>query len=315
MTGTRRILSPRFLATAAVAAGVLAAGCSGGPRPDVAAVVAGREIPAAEAETLADRYVSSQPGEQAADELGRDEVTRLVLGYLIKMAYLEHLAADLGVDDRPSALEESAAAEVPAAEYQTAGWRPEDFDRSLRAGRLSKAIAEQVFPAVPVSEDELRARYEERAGALAQSWRAAVRMAYFTEEAQARELRARVGRGEPFAAAASALGAVEQGDLGLVTPASPLPEPLLDSIAGLAAGEASGPLSVGGLWGAALVEEREELPALSFEDVRGDLGRVVQDQRRQELFDVWFAKKLAAARVRVDGFYGKWDPDVQGVTG
>jgi hypothetical protein len=62
------------------------------------------------------------------------------------------------------------------------------------------------------------------------------------------------------------------------------------------------------------VESREELPALSFEDVRPDVERLAVDHKRQELFNTWFTKKLASAPVRVDGPYGDWDPSLQGVT-
>jgi predicted aminopeptidase len=67
------------------------------------------------------------------------------------------------------------------------------------------------------------------------------------------------------------------------------------------------------MWACPFVEQRQDLPALSFDEVRADLARSLEDQKRQELFNTWFAKKLASARVRVAGAYGDWDPALPGV--
>jgi hypothetical protein len=141
--GTRR----RLLAGVAVAVTLAAGGCSGGgsSTPTVAAVVEGQDIPVRETEALLHAHLDEAAETAAAaghgDDGDREErAGRFVLLYQIKHALLRHLAAGMGLPDPP------------------ADEQPEET-----AGRLSRAMAERLFPSVEITEAELRAEYERRA--------------------------------------------------------------------------------------------------------------------------------------------------------
>ena len=143
MTG-RRLRALLVSLAAAVAAG----GCSGGgdgDTPAVAAVVEGQEIEAAETETLLHAHLDEEET-AAGDSHGHDgdreeRAGRFVLLYQIKHALVRHLAAEMGLPEPPPGEEAEAA-----------------------AGRLSREMAERLFPDVEITETELRSEYDRRAG-------------------------------------------------------------------------------------------------------------------------------------------------------
>lgn len=303
----------RLAAMGAVVVALAACG-SGGP-PAEAAAVAGTSITADKVEDLTSRYLRSETAEkvkQAAGPMGRKEAARVTLGYLIRGALLERLAAELGAQSQPADLD-ALAGEVPGSEFASLGWGQADLERALELARLSQAVAGKVFPEVEVPEADLRRRYEENPGLYAPSWRARARAAYFTSDGAARALRERTSRGESFAEAAAALGATQVGDLGTVTPTASLPEAVIRPIGEVPPGQVSDPVPGGGGWLAVLVEQREDIPQRSFEDARPELLRVLQDQERQQLFNTWFDKRLKEARVKVSGYYGGWNTSTQTV--
>jgi hypothetical protein len=131
-----------------LAALLAASGCSGGGEgnaPAVAAVVEGQEISARETEKLLHAHLDEEET-AAGDSHGHDgdreeRAGRFVLLYQIKHTLVRHLAAGMGLPEPPPGEEPEAA-----------------------AGRLSRAMAERLFPAVEITEAELRAAYDRRAG-------------------------------------------------------------------------------------------------------------------------------------------------------
>jgi hypothetical protein len=302
----------------AVTLAVVAGGCGDSGPPKVAASVAGAEVPSERVERLTTQWVKSQSS-QAAAGVGsgpgdRKEAAKLVLGFVIRSQFLEHLANQMGIKDNATPVEALAPSEVPAEEFASAGWSQADFEQSLRDARLSKAIGEKVFPAVAVSEVELRQKYDRSAGFFNQTWRSQVRVAYFDAAEPAGTLRARGLTGDAFDTAAQELGARQVGSLGVVTPVTPLPAPVLDAIAGLQAGQTSEPIPGGGGFLVVLADTREEGEAMSYEQVKPQLTKVLEDEQRQRLFYDWFNKQLGAAKVEISGWYGKWDAASQLVT-
>jgi len=128
----------RFRMGALVVVAVLGGGCSGGgAAPDVAAIVEGTEIPAAETEALLDGHLKAESAQADSDGHGLDEdrkqtLTHFVLLYQIKHALLRHLADGMDI------AVESSGNLSPEAE----------------AGRLSQAIAQRLFPEVEAPEGE-----------------------------------------------------------------------------------------------------------------------------------------------------------------
>ena len=305
----------RLVAVLAVAVAVVAGGCGDDGRPEVAATVAGTEIPSERVERLTTQWVESESSQAIAAGKGasveRKQAAKLVLGFVIRSQFLQHLAAQMGIEDNPSAVEALAPGEVPAAEFQAAGWSQADFEQSLRDARISKAIAELVFPKVAVSEVELRQKYDRSAEFFNQTWQSQVRMAFFSALEPARSLRDRAVQGDAFDAAARELGARQTGSLGVVSPVTPLPAPVLDAVSGLQAGQTSDPIPGGGGFMVLLADSREERAAMTFEQARPELTRVLEDEQRQRLFFEWFNKQLRDADVEVDSHYGTWDPASQ----
>ncbi len=302
----------------AVALAVGAGGCGDDGPPEVAATVAGADVLSERVERLTTQWVKGQSSQAAgagsAGPVDRKQAAKLVLGFVIRSQFLEHLAAQMSIEDNPTAVEAVAPSEVPAEEFASAGWSQADFEQALRDARLSKAIAEKVFPTVAVSEVELRQKYERSAGFFNQTWRSQVRVAYFDAAEPAATLRSRGATGDAFDAAARELGARQVGSLGVVTPVTPLPAPVLDAIAGLAAGQTSEPIPGGGGFLVVLADTREEGAAMTFEQAKPELTKVLEDEARQRLFYDWFNKQLGKAKVEVSGWYGKWDAASQLVT-
>ena len=129
----------RWLVVALVAAATLVGGCSrSGATPDVAAVVEGTKIPTAETEALLASYVRNELAQAGTDSGAFDgdrkqTLTHFVLLYQIKHVLLRRLAQDMQVS------------------VETGGLTPE-----AAAGRLSEAMAQQLFPDIPDKERQSR---------------------------------------------------------------------------------------------------------------------------------------------------------------
>lgn len=305
------------LRAVALAVAVVAAGCGSDGPPKVAATVSGVDISSERVERLTGQWVKSQTA-QAANKgasgggaLDGKVAAKQVLGFVIRSVFLAQMADGMGIEDNPTALEALAPEEVPATEFESAGWSKADLEQSLRDGRLSKAIAEKVFPKVAVSEVELRQKYDRSAAYFQQTWQSQARVAYFDAPEPARKLKERGVAGDAFDAAARELGARQAGSLGLVTPVTPLPQPVLDVIATLAAGQVSEPVAGGGGFLVATVDSRQDRDPMTFEEAKPTLLKALEDEQRQKLFFDWFGKRLGEAKVKVASHYGKWDPASQ----
>lgn len=281
--------------------------CSDRGAPKIAATVDGRPIAAAEIRRLTDRYLQSQPGKDLAKEHGRREVEQLVLGFQIKQAYLEQVAASMGVEAEPDPDAEALTVLADTDAYRQAGYHADDFTAAQRAGRLSHAIAERVFPEVSLTEGDVRQAFDERAPTFGASWKLGGEMAILPSADAARALRTRVQSGEAFDTAATALQAAAATQVE-ITPLSPVPKTIIDAVSGLRPGQISDPIQSGDRWACFKVDHRQDTPRVTYEQVKDDLTRFLGDQRRQQLFSDWFDKKLTTAQVRVDGHFGRWDP-------
>src|SRR5205823_14181437 len=142
----------------------------------------------------------------------------------------------------------------------------------------------KVFPKVAVADVELRQEYGRSADFFHQTWRSQVRVAYFDALEPAKQLQARGVKGDAFDAAAKELGAKQAGSVGEVSPVTPLPQPVLDAIARLQSGQLSDPVPGGGGYLVAVADNREDRGAMTFEEAKPDLTKVLEDEQRQSLF-------------------------------
>lgn len=295
------------------AAAVLASlgACSSGAETGVAARVGDAEIRGEEVEELTDAWLAStaaQQAEAASAGMSRREAEQFMLTSLIRAALLRDLAAKHGVPPAEDELESLVSSEIPAEELAAGGWTRDEFAGAMRNGRLAQAIAEQLYPTVEVADVEVRRKYDRHAAMFGEGWSAEVDIATFTAD-PGLTLRRRVAAGEGFTAAARAAAATEVADLGTVSHTSPLPEPVLAAIAGLTAGEASHPVRAEEGFLVAYVRRRDPQPAVGFDQARAEIVRLLEDEKRQELFARWFDGQLRQAQVEVDGRYGKWDTE------
>ena len=309
----------RALRVVVVALAVVAAGCGDDGPPKVAATVSGVDVTSERVERLTSQWVKTQTAQALqkgapGGETNRKSAAKLVLGFVIRSVFLEKMAADMGIQDNPTGLEALAPEQVPTAEFESAGWSKTDLEQSLRDARLSKGIGEKVFPKVAVSDIELRQKYDRSKDFFNQAWQAQARVAYFDAPEPAKTLKEQRLVGEAFDAAARELGAKQAGSLGLVTPLTPLPQPVLDAVAGLAAGQTSDPVPGGSGFLVVVADSREDRAPTTFEEAKPALVKVLEDEQRQKLFFDWFNKRLAEAPVKVASHYGKWDRDHQLVT-
>ena len=300
----------------AVTLAVVVAGCGDDGPPKVASTVSGADITSERVDRLTSQWVKSQTAQAAQSgapgrELDRKDAAKQVLGFIIRSVYLGQVAAEMSIQDNPTALEELAPEQVPAAEYESAGWSRTDLEQSLRDARLSKAIGEKVFPKVAVSDVELRQKYDRSKDFFNQAWQTRARVAYFDTAEPAKTLKERRLSGEAFDAAANELGAKQAGSLGLVTPLTPLPPPVLEAVAGLAAGQTSEPVAGGTGYLVVVADSREDRAPTTFEEAKPALLKVLEDEQRQKLFYDWFNKRLAKAEVKVSSYYGKWSAENQ----
>ncbi|HVW34473.1 MAG TPA: peptidylprolyl isomerase [Acidimicrobiia bacterium] len=305
-------MTGRLRLTAAALAAVLliAGGCSGGKgsRPAVAAVVEGTKIPSAETEAMVDAYLH-RPSPQApmGEDTPRDQVAKGVLEYQIRLTTLEHLAGTLGVTSEPASYFDDAAGLIAPENYSQMGERPEDFARELQAGRLSKAMAQKLFPDISVSDTAIQAEFERRAPLLDRHWKAKAELARFGAEEPAKQLQARAAAGESFTDVASGLGAADVATVDVNPVVAPLPAPVLDALGQLAAGAVSDPIPAGGAFIVARLVHRDDVPRLTLAELRPELTAFLVEQERQNRFQDWFQTKFAAAKVKVSSYYGKWD--------
>lgn len=293
---------------------LLTSACGGSGPPKVAARVGATVIPSTEVERLTRQWLRSttraETDAAVRSSISRKEAGRNALTYLIRLAELEQLARELAVDaGTPAEDVEQAAAQTPADDLAASGWSRPDFLQTYRAARLSRGIATKVFAEIPVSEADLRQDYERQPNGSSPSWDARVAIAYFDTQEPARQVADKVRSGTPLVAAAQALGAREATALDHVTPATPLPAPVLKAAAEATIGQISAPLETGGGFVVCVVEARSQAPVPSFEATKTELRARRIDQERQRRFMAWFDQRLAAERIEIASYYGRWDPD------
>ncbi|SET97547.1 peptidyl-prolyl cis-trans isomerase SurA [Geodermatophilus poikilotrophus] len=287
--GTLRTVQTRRL-TASLAVGLVALAGVAGCRtdPGVAAYVGDEELTVGELQTAVDTRLEDPALAEAAT--GREEeFTRLVLNRLVQAELYDRFAQRYGVTvddgDVRARIDELLAGEDPEAVYAQAaaqGVARADVVETVRQQLLRQRVAESQGLAPGLSEQELRAAYEEQAPSLAQ-----VRLGYVNVPDQA-AADAAVAALQADPGAYPAIAAQFPGDTTLpeVTTRAPdqVPAPLADVVASAAPNSATS-LTVPDLPGVLVVFVGE--PAVpGFEEVRPELeesARAGADAAAQQL--------------------------------
>jgi parvulin-like peptidyl-prolyl isomerase len=300
-------MKPQNIVVAVLAVAVLGAGCSGGGKPQVAAVVEGTKVSSSETETIVDAYLKRQQVAPTGEDVPRDQIAKWVLEYQIRLTLVEHLASTLGVESEPESYYGAAADLIQPDKYGRIGQRREDFARELRAGKLSEAMAKKLYPTVSISDTAVQSEYERRGPLLDRHWKATATLARFGTEEAAKQLPAKVKAGEAFDVAAKALGADDVATSEINPVVAPLPAAVLDAVGQVAPGAVSEPIPSGMAWLVLRVEKRQEVPRLTIDDLRPELTDFLAERERHDKFQEWFQQKFTEAKVKVDSYYGKWD--------
>ncbi|WP_448611601.1 peptidyl-prolyl cis-trans isomerase [Geodermatophilus sp. URMC 60] len=278
--------------TASLAVGLVALAGVAGCRtdPSVAAYVGEEQVTVDELQTAVDTRLEDPALAQAA--VGReDEFTRLVLTRLVTTDLYERVAQRYGVTvddgDVRARLDELLAGEDLEAVYAQAaaqGVARADVFETVRQQLIRQRVAESQGLAGGLSEEELRAAYEEQAASLAQ-----VRLGYVNVPDQA-AADAAVAALQADPAAYPAIAAQHPGQTTLpeVTTRAPadVPAPLAD-VVGNAAPNSATSLTLPDLPGVLVVFVGEPVVP-SFEEVRPQLEETAQvdaDAAAQELVE------------------------------
>lgn len=311
----RRIRVAPFAAMALLGSGLA---CSGGGDsvPEIAAFVEAEEIPSSETEDLLLQYLESPNGKalQQTQEFDKKDVAQTILSFQIKNEYLRHVAKKEGVKlteaQARDALDLSQAA--PEKDLAESGVRDEELKQAFSNGRLSQAIAQKQFPDAVVSETQLKNAYEEKKSQFDQSWKIKMGLGVFRTIDIAAKAREELAGDKAFDEILTQLNG--KGGVTDFTPLSPGPPEFIEAIGQLQKGETTEPFQLAlDAWAIGYAVEREDLPALTFEQVKESLRDILADRDRKDRFDEWFFKKLKNAKVKVDGHYGKWDPSTGNV--
>lgn len=294
----------------------LTTACTGrGGAAAVAATVGTERISAERIAALTHHYLQTPPGQEFAEKQGKAALARLVLGFQIRLAVLNQAAEDLGVAKATEALPDGMASALMGSAgskevFQQAGYSADDLEMAAKGGQLSKAIAARLFPEVPVTEKSLRDQFTARQAEYGQSWKIDAEVAVFPKADSAARFRDLLSQGRAFKAGATSLGAEEAGPVAL-TPASPLPGPILQVVSSLKEGELSEPITSESKSFIVRVVKRQDVPASTFDEVKPELVEAVTDGKRSELFQKWFKERLRTTKIKVDSHYGKWNPEME----
>ncbi|MBW3658592.1 MAG: peptidylprolyl isomerase [Actinobacteria bacterium] len=306
----------RSLLAALAAGAVLLTGCTG-VSADVAAVVNGEEIPVSELE----RFVRQQLESPQFAELPEDQrvaqadtIQQTVLQGLIQNELLEGAIREAGI---------TASAEEVEERWQTEIALQEGGEEALRAlleeiglteaearEQLAARIRQEKFQAsfdeqVEVSEDELRALYEERRDTYEQVTTAHI-LLETREEAQA--VITLLEGGEDFNELAAARSIdpsaqANQGELGSF-PITQLDPEYVEPLRDAEPGDIVGPVETQFGWH---VIRFDGFETLSFEDVREDLEAELAGGQSEEGYRTFVTDLLERSKVEVNSRFGRWD--------
>lgn len=324
MSGRVRLRGARAAVAGAVVLGLTLTGCGKSGAPDIAADVEGTKITSAQVQELYDIFANTDTG--ANDLAGQDgvkvdpkQIRATALSYRIKIAFLEYLAQREGAvvpaDDSQDSMYEELA---QIGSLKVSGYESSDLKVAARAEAISKAIAKKLLPDATVTKEELQQAYDERKDITGKSFRAKTGIAFMDGPESAAALKKALDGGEAFDAAADAQGeatlAAQTVD---INPISPIQADIIEAVRKLETGKTSEPIryDVGDvpIYVVLHQEKKTDLPALTLEEAKPELTKIVVEHKQFLVFDDWLKKQYMAAKIDVDKYYGVWNPTYQAV--
>ncbi|HUR74089.1 MAG TPA: peptidylprolyl isomerase [Sporichthya sp.] len=298
-------------------------GCGKGGAPSIAANVEGTEITSAQVQALYDIFAQTDTG--AADLQGADgvkvdprEVRATALSYQIKVAFIEYLARREGVavpagDSQDSLYDELAQ----IGSLKVSGYQGQDLKTAARLEAISKAIAKKLLPDATVTRAELQQAYDERKDLVGKSFRATTGVAFMDSPESAAALKQELAKGTDFTAATDALSGTVAAQVVDINPISPIQPELIETVRKLDPGQSSDPvrydLGEVTVYTVLYQQKRTDLPALTLEQAKPELTKIVVEHKQFLVFSDWLKKQYTDAKITVDKYYGEWNPTYQAV--
>ena len=320
------LISAIALSGCAALTGDSAPGLTGVGNGDVAARAGDAVVTVDE---LADEVAVAVAGGALANEqfTGSDvereiQLQTLVLNNLLAVALVETAAADefdievteADVDERIAVVaEDFGGMDGLQAELEAAGQSMEGLRESERVNGLVERVTEALLDSEPLTDEDVRAEYEARAGQFEQVEASHVLV---PTQAEAEDVIARLDAGEDFADVATEVSqdpgsAANGGSLGLSPRGSYVPEfeaAIWDGPA--TPGEILGPVETQFGFHVIRVDEFVITPEdEAIEQVRTDL----ESGRGQDLFGFWLRQLRSDADVEVAGRFGRWSVTDQAI--
>jgi peptidyl-prolyl cis-trans isomerase C len=192
-------------------------------------------------------------------------------------------------------------------EYETALRRDGITEKELKKrvekdSVASQAYAKAVTESASISEEALKAYYDDNKEKFQQPEKIRLRMISTKDEVKAKEALARLGKGEDFGDVASKMSEdayrVKGGDMGFIHKGRLIPE-LEKAGFGLAPGEISGLINAEGTW--FILKHEGTMPSklLAFDEIKAKLKSELETKRARELKDKWLAELRAKAKIEV----------------
>ncbi|MBT9259610.1 MAG: peptidylprolyl isomerase [Clostridiales bacterium] len=239
--------------------------------------------------------------EELVAQAGPAVLDRMVTDLLVRQE-----ARKKGVTVSPQEVDrqiEEMAAQFPSEEafHQALalyGYTEASLRRQLETNLLVKAILE---PQVEVTEEDLKAYFEERKDRYNQPEKVKVRHILVDDEKTAQEVREKLLQGEDFAQVAEAYSkdggsAAQGGDLGWIVRGQMVPE-FEEAAFSLPVGEISQPVESYYGWHIIQVEDRQEGREVSFEDVKEQVKQDYIDEQIVQMSGPWLENLRRSADI------------------
>lgn len=298
------------------AAAVLLAGCAGVPA-DVAAVVNGEEIPVSELERFVRQQLASpQFGELPDDQrvAQTDSLQQQVLQGLVQTELLEGAIREAGITATEAEVQDRWETEIAlqGGEEQLRALLDEiGLSEEEAREQLAARIRQEKFQAsfqeqADVSEEELRALYEEREAQYDQVKTAHI-LLETREEAEAVIRLLESGQDFNELAAARSIdpsAEANQGELGSI-PVNQLDPDYVEPLRDAEPGDIVGPVET--QFGFHVIRF-DGFETRSFEDVKDELREELAGGRSEEGYRTFVADLLERSEVEINSRFGRWDP-------
>ena len=270
--------------------------------------VDGREL---SLEQFRQEFSRSQPPGQKLSEDERKEMERAFLAQVIDRELALSEADRLGIDITPAELEAAiteTSSEYPQGTFETAlrerGTNLKEWSEDLYRNLLmEKIIVEAVYSRVSVSDDEIRAYFEQNQAEFDRPDQVRARQIVVASEEEGQKVLGLLRQGEPFAEVAQQFSmspdAEEGGDLGFFA-RNEMPAEFDAVVFKLTPGRLSDLVKSEYGYHVFLVEERRKSHRLSLDEARDDIRQHLTNVKEASAYLQWLQELRIRASIEMN---------------